>query len=250
MLTITDAIKELSQFSTHDGVPEILDDLADLKKDSTENKMEVLRKKLTSFLSSEPAFNGLKMQKTIFERFDFFNFFQNKNGCVFDAAYNTLLALAELKPINDADPISWAEITPKNKIFTSTGHQFDIITLIAFNNQRVSLEVNKSILNIMTNQPFSPRDTAHIQDVIQQRVKNLGKVKSVQAIQKEKTTCLVLAVFSFLKGAGHWASNEGKNERAAAVIIFSIAFILLGRALSLPNHKEIEEEPLLNYKPT
>ena len=250
MPTLTDAIEKLTPFSTHDGVPELLNDLAELENEMTDNKMEDLRKKLTHFLSSEPAFNARRMPEALLERFAFFNFFQNKNHSVFDAAYNTLLALAELKPLNDTDPITWTEITPKNKIFTSTGHQFDIITLISFNNQRVlkPLEVNRPILNIMTNKPFSPRDTAHIQDVIQQRVNRLGNVSSLQEIQSKKRSLLFCSVFALLIAPGNWFNKDAPNGKAVAVVLLFMSFLLCATSLSIANPKEIEEEPLLNYK--
>ena len=272
MPTLKKAIQDLKRFSKHDGIAEILDDLTPFQKreDITDENIERLRKKLGDILFFEPSLNQNPtvttmdiVEKHHFFR-SFFNYGRNKDITasaltVFDAVYNTLIALAEFKPLNDTDPITFDKIKDKNKIFTSTGHQYDINTLIDFHNQRPiggtdfhASRNNSLILNININQPFSPRDVAHIESFIQKKIKNLGEIESVASVQAKKwilkRVLQTLSTLLLLCAACAWfEKNEQKTKESVTKLVITLLFLLAHS--SLPNSKKIEEQPLLDYKP-
>ena len=247
MPTLMGAMRRLNHFSSHEGVVQLLDDLTDLNKEVTDDKIELLRKKLLCFLSSETTFNGRIVEQERFsERFDIFNFYSNKHFSVYDAVYNALLALAELKPLNDNDPITLSGITPKNKLLTSTGYQFDMITLIQFHNQKAPLGVSKPIVNIMTNKPFSPSDTAHIQNLIKQKVNSFGRIKSMDDIHIDRIAMLSTLVGTLLYTYWKWSQEKPDYEHHVPACILGIFYV----CVKMRNLNKIcEQEPLLNYKP-
>jgi hypothetical protein len=85
-----------------------------------------------------------------------------------ELAYNCLLKLAELSPINNDDHYIQKETKGSEKIFVSTGHQFDIHKLIQYHNMRIPLPSEngeKKLLNPITLKPFSLKDTQHIHTI-------------------------------------------------------------------------------------
>lgn len=264
MPTLKKAILDLKPFSKHDGIAEILDYLTPFQKNEhlADAEIEGLRKKLRDILSSEPTLNQHPIVTSVdtvenhhFFR-SFFNYARNKDITVYDAIYNVLIALAELKPLNDTDPITLDKIKDKNKIFTSTGHQYDINTLIDFHNQRpigkaeffAIIKNNKPILNIHTNQPFSLRDIAYIEEFIQTKIKSLGKIKSVEEVNKSKHILQATAAFALAMVPGNYF-NPDEDKKGVAVVMLFISLLLYAASLSYTKPQKIEEEPLLNYKP-
>lgn len=88
-----------------------------------------------------------------------------------DAVYDTLLALAKIESINIKDPITMALIEKPNRLFVSSGHKFNIDSLITFHHTRElrAEDVDKNndtykwLINPLTNQKFSRRDFLQIQ---------------------------------------------------------------------------------------
>ncbi|WP_133137506.1 hypothetical protein [Legionella rowbothamii] len=96
------------------------------------------------------------------------NYSSSKQNLV-DLAYDTLLILAELYPLNSVEPITlldMKDIDPSDRIFVSTGHQFSLSQLIEWHNQRAcrtgETDTSKSLLNPLTNNKFSPKDLTHV----------------------------------------------------------------------------------------
>lgn len=93
-----------------------------------------------------------------------------------NAAHNALLALAELHPINDVDPITTDVIPQSNRVVISTGYQFNIETLAEwFRGQARNRHLNNlqelfdgnHCANLYTRESISPEDTAHVWRVMQ-----------------------------------------------------------------------------------
>lgn len=89
MTSITEAIQQLDKFSKREGLSEILTGLVSLKKggEIKDESIELLRKALNTLLSdsnNDKAIEG--------------------NVSLSDAAYNTLLVLAEFRSINENRP--------------------------------------------------------------------------------------------------------------------------------------------------
>ena len=105
-----------------------------------------------------------------------------KNGQLFhDAVWLCLVGLAEIRPLNEDDPITQETIQAIDAVFVSTGQQFNLRTLIEFHNKRgirrnqfFDEQQGKSLLNPLTNQPFSVRDARHII--------NLAKEKNLRVL--------------------------------------------------------------------
>jgi hypothetical protein len=82
-----------------------------------------------------------------------------------DTAYKALLVLAEIKPINDVDPITREAIPDEDKILVPTGHQFSLKNLIEFHNMRNPSNEecqDKFLLNPFNKLPFPPKEAAYI----------------------------------------------------------------------------------------
>jgi hypothetical protein len=123
-----------------------------------------------------------------------------------DAAYNTLLLLAELKPINDEDPSSMEKIKDDDKVFISTGFQFDIKQLITWHNTRSARArkaasdppeiTSKWLLHPVTNQRFCSRDMAHIRRVAEG--KGIEINDTIQDTVQREQSPLWFRIFSFI----------------------------------------------------
>jgi len=84
-----------------------------------------------------------------------------------------LLILAKYWPLNEECLITLDTIDPKNRVFTTSGHQFDLIALFENHDLRpvrytvngVNFETaeNKKLLHPITNQAFSDFDKCHIE---------------------------------------------------------------------------------------
>lgn len=147
MPTLKRAIQTLSKMS-HQNIPTLVSQLNAIQdpSDNQDGIIESLRRSLNELVVAN---NGLS-----------------------DPAYCALLALAEFKPLNTEDPIDLKTINEQDKVYTSTGHQFNINMLIQYHNQRTyrdsilgETQNDKWLLNPITNQPFSLRDVAYIQAV-------------------------------------------------------------------------------------
>lgn len=81
---------------------------------------------------------------------------------------NILLKLAKRSPINTEDCFTLEPIEEEYKVFSITGHQFDVRELIKWNEQRdVRYSIgetaqNKKIINPYNNEPFSTQEMAFI----------------------------------------------------------------------------------------
>ena len=155
MPTVLAAIQKLVPFSDQPEVADILDKLSAIDK---ETDIELLRNAIKKILLLDKKDQAMK-----------------EGNSLSDGAYDTLLALAEFKPLNEKDPISLETIDESSKIYTSSGHQYDINSLINYHQTRLlrySLKehANKKILlDPSTNLPFSERDGQHIQAVANQK---------------------------------------------------------------------------------
>ena len=125
------------------------------------------------------------------------------NVSIMDAAYSALLTIAELCPLNSEDVIALTDtIDPKNLVVVSTGHQFDIKSLINYHNQgsyKSSLgetEGNKSLVNPITNQLFSKKDADHIIFVARQK------------------GIAILDIRTEVSQRMHWSMHRGKPVRS------------------------------------
>jgi len=155
MPSIPESIEQLSKFEEREDVSTILSEISNLETSTEidEATSESLRSKLSKILSDDTTESVKKDSLSLA-----------------DAAYNALLALAELKPINEEDPILLTEIAPGDRVVVSTGHQFDIKSLIKYHDTRDyrgstlhETSVSKWLINPITNAMFSARDVAHIQ---------------------------------------------------------------------------------------
>ncbi len=113
MPTLAVAIQQLAQFSEHDNVSSIVFNLRGYHRvalgksrlfddDIQTTIQETLRDRLKSIASDIDKDN-----------------IQVDELSLSDAAYNTLLALAEFRPINTVDTITTIEIPPAKRVFGS-----------------------------------------------------------------------------------------------------------------------------------
>lgn len=155
MPTVLAAIQKLIPFSDKPEVADILDTLSAIDK---ETNVELLRSAVKKILLLDKKNRVMK-----------------EGISLSDGAYDTLLALAELKPLNEKDLISLESIDEANKIYTSSGHQYDINSLMNYHQTRslrYSLKEHankKLLLDPSTNLPFSERDVQHIQAVAKKK---------------------------------------------------------------------------------
>ncbi len=97
-------------------------------------------------------------------------------AALLQSAYDKAIELANFSPINAKDPITQADIEPEDKVVVSSGHQFDINSLIAYHNNRQYRDTEfdeyadaKWLLNPFTNAKFSDLDAQHIQQVAEEK---------------------------------------------------------------------------------
>ncbi len=86
-----------------------------------------------------------------------------------DALHTKLIILANFKPVNQNDPITREAIEPNDKVVVSTGHQFDINSLVDYHNNRAyrgselgERDNSMFLLNPLTNQVLSDLDAKHV----------------------------------------------------------------------------------------
>ncbi len=171
MPTLRQAIERLSLFSNSENVPDVISSLQNL---SVNKEMDALRKKLI-LLSKSKIQKESKTEESKSEE---------KSPSLAEAAYDVLLALAELHPLNDIDPITQDTIETKDKVFVSTGHQFSLSNLIEYHNSRSyrgsSLGENhasKWLLNPLTNQKFDSDDVRHIVAIAKEKNITINNIK-------------------------------------------------------------------------
>jgi hypothetical protein len=117
---------------------------------------------------------------------------------VHDALFYAKIALAELFPINQEDPISLELISNKNRVCSSTGIQFDLSILFLHHRTRACRitelgegknDNEKYLLNPMTNSPFGHSDVNHIKKVAAEKKIAMPQTKElVILISYTKTT--------------------------------------------------------------
>ena len=93
------------------------------------------------------------------------------NEILNNLVFNTLLALAQLAPLNDEDPINLEEINANDAVFISTGYQFSLTNLINWHKHRPLRddEEEKVLLDPTTNIAFAKKDMEHIWTIAKQR---------------------------------------------------------------------------------
>lgn len=151
-MALSSAIETLETFSDSE-IPSLIEELKKLTLAVSieEKAVEALRNKLKILLVKEEA--------------------RKEGFSLADAAYNLLLALAELKPLNDTDPATMEAIPEDKRVFIADGQQFSIETIVKFHHARpyrsdLGEEAKqKRLLNPRTSLPFEARDVAHIMTV-------------------------------------------------------------------------------------
>ncbi|HDV5785706.1 TPA: GTPase domain-containing protein [Legionella pneumophila] len=102
-------------------------------------------------------------------------------------AYKALLALVELKPVNEVDPSTLEEISNEDKIIVTEGQQFSLTKLIQFHNMRPNRddEINgKFLINTYTNAPFVAVDAALVLEIAKKRKIKITGLNSVNLVQQ------------------------------------------------------------------
>jgi hypothetical protein len=153
MARLDKAIDGLKKFVQYEDVGVILEQLKAIRKKTYEGDVAVLRGLL----------NDLRIRRALCSQ----------------AAVDSLLALAQTYPLNQTDPITFEPIALKNRIVSSTGHQYDLNQLIRFHNIRVRREGEgegdvKQLIDPLTNTPFAPHDA----DYIFEKAKKRGLVQA------------------------------------------------------------------------
>ena len=153
MLTLGRVIKSLEKFKGTQGIDAICNTLYLLEMPNTgEESIESLRNQLNCILSQAS-----------------FSTCISDNIKLHDVIYDALLVLAEFKPINDGemDPITFEnDIDDINRVFVSTGHQYNIHSLMKCHFFRIKYQqAGKGILNPLAGTFFSEKDEAHILQV-------------------------------------------------------------------------------------
>lgn len=188
MPTITDAIQELSHFNHYRKMPEILTALRSLIEGSAVFRALGMSKKIDDgeITSLRANLNEILSNETK-RLWDDKNESSINGIYLTDACHSALLAVAEFRPLNLDDPITLEKINSSNNVFVSTGHQFDIYTLINYNhNRNCRAELNeeqinfKQLLNPVTNQKFSYRDATHIRNVAQHKKISITSLVNVR----------------------------------------------------------------------
>ena len=183
MRRILELAPKLKDFSGDPKIASIIEELQTIEtlpEAEYVQKVELLRNKLKE-ITETPKYMGLKI-----------------NGIVLaDITYEMLIALAEIYPLNDRDPITQRSFTERDedeveeeiiKIATSTGQIFNLNSLIQYHNAREyrgsdlgETDQSKWLLNPINNKPFNARDVARIQAAAQLNfipIDNLQTVKN------------------------------------------------------------------------
>jgi hypothetical protein len=194
-MSLQPVIDKLELFTDVISIPEIISDLNDLEAlDVIADKsvVESLRTRLKELLSVDTTIGTTSLA---------------------DTAYDTLLALACLSPLNTEDPITLAEIPPEDVVYASTGHQFSISVLVHYHNMRPYREElgetasQKWLFNPLANVTFSARDIEHIEAVATEKgiaieVQNMVVSLNLGEIDfGERMAAELLAIFEALPTA-------------------------------------------------
>ena len=121
MTSITEAFGQLELFSSREDVASGLEIYRSLNPTNRnlDSALSYLRGKLRMILADQANDN-----------------IKSNTVSLSDAAYAAALALAGSYPINKDDPCTQERIEDENKIFTSSGHQFDLVSLIQYHHAR------------------------------------------------------------------------------------------------------------------
>lgn len=143
-----------------------------------------------------------------------------------DVTYDILLYLARKWPLNVEDPISLLDIKENEKIVLSTGHQFNIHTLIDYHNSRLyrgsglgEQANNKWLLNPITNLPINLLDVRHIQKIAHSLGLEIRDLKTADSIYEQGKALVEDPLGSFIQGEAllREAANAGHPEAAFAL---------------------------------
>lgn len=119
---------------------------------------------------SKLKFANLTVEMAEYARKEILKIYNNKkNSEDMYLIFYTLLVLAQLYPINDEDSFTLEAIDPIDRVCVSTGHQFNLSTLIQYHNTRdyrgsllSELANSKFLLNPITNSPLDLRDVINV----------------------------------------------------------------------------------------
>ena len=162
-------IQQLSAFTSNKHVPAIIQNLKHVCRKQGfslfgngtmalhHSTVTTLRHQLQTILNEEEKLNDITIQPEL--------------G---DLCHRILLKLAYNSPINSEDPSSLMAIDKKDQVCLSTGHQYDINTLVKFHDVRAPNDNErrqnfKMMANYAINQPCSFRDITHIKAVAAER---------------------------------------------------------------------------------
>jgi hypothetical protein len=196
MSLITEFYEKLVKFSDLEEVSTLINDLNELGIDNDE-LIAKCRKQLQSLTS----------QTTI----------KKDESTLAEVSHMGLLALAEFKPLNDVDPFTRDTIEDEDKVFTSSGHQFSLSSLLFWHEGRdyrgsgLGEQYNsKWLLNPITNDRFDLMDVAHIQAVALQKGIEIADLRLSGPLPQ-----VPLAFSMFSAGAGAGADAAGADADAA-----------------------------------
>lgn len=205
MPTIAEVINKLTPFSSEQGVFEakiVLDLLDAADKPGAETQLiEEARKKLKILYSKA---NIKKEGKSLAQ-----------------IAHMGLLALAEIKPINDVDPITQDVIAASDKVVASTGHQFSLTNLVEYHNNRdyrgsqlQEQHNSKWLLNPITNTKFDPMDVEHILHMISITNASINlQIRSTFSFSKDGYLTLYAHSPSYSEAFVKWEYEDMENLR-------------------------------------
>ncbi len=261
MSSISEVIQELSYFSYHKNIPEVLIVLESFRDFKTILSQLGISKKI-----DDETVNSLRSTINNILLDDNNSLITANEIYLPDACHRALLALAEFRPINPEDPISFDKINSKKKVFVSTGHQFDIYTLINYHNDRPCRgDLNeeqynyKQLINPLTNKKFSYMDSTHIRNVAKQKnieVRSLVDESCISVINLAERINIYSSRMSIdeiadnlgllLSGAELYL-NKFKYFLMICFVIFGMELMLLGYAL---DHLVIDASNFLNPSTT
>lgn len=157
---------------------------------------------------------AILLDKELREKLGFLTQFAKDRQGLSEAQHYTQLALTARNPINQADFVTLCDIEPGYLINTSSGHQFDIHSLLETHRHRIEpvppgsdldpsfgLEFPESksikrnpiyyLLNPYTNKPFNSQDVAYIKAFARAREVPLKTIEAIAEIQPEFLVCTI-----------------------------------------------------------
>jgi len=134
------------------------------KLKTQEASINQLHEQFLALDPSSPSETAIKTLRNSFEVL-FADAFKKKNKKMAKATHLALLALAEMQPINNVDPISQGEFTPETKtVFVSTGYRFDLEYFTQYADKPENK--NKELTNFFNRQSFHKFDNDHLKQAM------------------------------------------------------------------------------------